>query len=157
MFKRIEIWLAGIFKAELATAQKDLAELHLQSAKEITALRAELSGAVNILKVHAANTALMTANSVKAHVDGAVSTVKSHVSTEVDRPIEKIAEHVATEITGQFEKILSVTKVAAQEALSDARKTLRMPCEVCTLMSWKFTVTEAGKVICGDCQLKGAK
>jgi len=144
MIKRIEQWLRNLIKSELAAVESDAAKVCPHVTDEIATLRNELAAAVNALKEHTANSALMV-----------TSEVKSHVSTEVERPIETITAHVATEITGQFEKILSATKVAAQSALADARKTLRMPCEVCHLMSWKFIVTEAGKVICGDCQLKG--
>ena len=162
MIKRIATWLAGIFRTELTKVSTDAAGLYPHVTAEIAALRSELIGQIAQLASLTKSLEL----TVKAHISAEVAAVKEHVSTEaagtkshvsaeVLRPIETIGARVGTEISTQFEKILAATGNAAKEALADARKTLRMPCDVCKTMSWKFTVNPEGKVVCGDCQLKG--
>lgn len=162
MFKRIATWLSGIFKSELAVVEKDAAGLYPHVTAEITKLRGELANAT-------ANLALITKGietalkshvsaeiaAVKTHMESELTALKQHVSAEVDRPVAQICTQIEKSISGEFEKIVSATGAAAKDALADARKALRMPCDFCGLISWKFTIKNDGKVLCHDCQLKG--
>lgn len=162
MIKRIATWLTGIFRTELQKVETDAAGLYPHVTAEIAALRKELANATANLATLTKGLELAMKHhvsaeiaAVKTQVAAEVASTKSHVSAEVVRPVELIKTSVVTEISGQFEKILAATGSAAKEALADARKTLRMPCDICKLLSWKFTVNPEGKVICGDCQIKG--
>ncbi|HEY6767566.1 MAG TPA: hypothetical protein VI386_22650 [Candidatus Sulfotelmatobacter sp.] len=127
----LEKWLSGIIKNALRPTEDLVAKLHVHVTQESDALK---------------NT-----------VTSEMAAMKQHVSQEVDRPTETLKQHISSEISKRYDAILQHTAQAARESLADARKTLRMPCEVCGLMSWKFTVNPEGKIICHDCQIKGAK
>ena len=151
MIKRIEKWLASIFQREINSVKIDAAGLYQHVTDEVATLDKKFSSALADLTLH---TEKLTAN-LSGDMAAAIADLKSHVTAEIEKPVEAIAQSVETEITKQFENILSMSKVAAQEALADARKVLRMPCEICKAMSWRFTVDAGGKVVCGNCAQKG--
>lgn len=136
----IKTWLRDIFRAELKAIETDAAKICPHVTDEIAQLRQELANAtINLIGL-----------SKRLDVE-----LRQHITTEVDRPTEALKAHITEAISKEFEKIVGATGTAAKEALADARKTLRMPCDFCALMSWKFTVKADGKILCHDCQLKG--
>lgn len=131
MFKRLEAWIVKIIRTEL-TRVENAAKIEAQKADE------EAAKVIDDLKKH-------------------VTDEIAKVSHEIAKVADPLKVSVADEINKRFDLIIKNTGVAAREALADARRLVRMPCEACGLMSWKFTVTEEGKVRCHDCKLKGAK
>lgn len=155
MIKRIAQWLSGIIRAEVTKVESDAAGIYPHVSNELAKLREDFTSGITELRVSNERHIQSISETLFADLEKAVSNINAHVSTEVERPVEALTKHIEDEITKQFGKILKSAGTAAETALADARKTLRMPCDVCKTMSWKFTVDPAGKVICGDCQIKG--
>lgn len=132
MLRRIEAWIASIVHAEVDRSyqalKKDIADMHAYAYEGLS-----------------------------HKIEDAIAEVKNHVSKAISGIHDPLKQAAAQEINRNFENILTATRVAAQESLAEARKSLRMVCNVCGHMSWKFIVTEAGKIVCGDCQSRGAK
>jgi hypothetical protein len=135
MLKKIKAWFASIIREEIERAE--------------TASKADAAAAEERIRTIAAG--------ILKKGDALEASIKTHVSSELSKAGEPLKAAVASEVTKHFENILGTTKIAAQEALAEARRTLRMVCNSCGQMSWKFIVNTEGKVVCGDCQSRGVK
>src|ERR1019366_1518840 len=72
MIKRIEKWLAGIFKAELKKGESDAAGLYAHLTSEIHELRNELATVIRGFQ----DAAEERASALKSHVDSAAEKLK---------------------------------------------------------------------------------
>src|ERR1039458_8518672 len=78
MIKRIEKWLAGIFKAELKTVEADAAGLYAHLTSEIHELRNELATVIRGFQ----DASEERASALKSHVDGAAEKITTDVAAD---------------------------------------------------------------------------
>ena len=133
LLQRIEIWLIGIFRAELTRVEKSSVGLYAHTSKEISNLKNELSDAIAGFREET--------EALKAET----AALKKHVTAEVGVGMVK-----------RYDQIVDDAARAAHAAVHEARKTLRLPCSLCGQLTWKFHISAIErKPVCLDCEAKG--
>ena len=106
MIKRIEKWLAGIFKAELKTVEADAAGLYAHLTSEIHELRNELATVIRGFQ----DAAEERASALKSHVDGAAEKITTDVAADAKvislfRHMQRLACALCGQMSGTYEII----------------------------------------------------